>query len=55
MELTEGMVAADDCVLIATDHGADDYDWIVHTAWLVVDTRNATRHVARHPDKIVKA
>jgi UDP-N-acetyl-D-glucosamine dehydrogenase len=44
-----------DCVLIATDHGAYDYDWIVQSARLVVDTRNATRDVAHDRDKIVKA
>jgi UDP-N-acetyl-D-glucosamine dehydrogenase len=54
VELSEGVVGAADCVLIATDHGAYDYDWIVQNARLVVDTRNATRHVAHHREKIVK-
>lgn len=31
-----------DCVLIATDHSAYDYRWIVENSKLVVDTRNAT-------------
>jgi UDP-N-acetyl-D-glucosamine dehydrogenase len=31
-----------DCVLIATDHAAYDYKWIVKNSQLVVDTRNAT-------------
>lgn len=31
-----------DCVLIATDHSAYDYKWIVTNSRLVVDTRNAT-------------
>src|SRR5206468_3839940 len=43
VELTEAVVSGADCVLIATDHGAYDYGWIVENARLVVDTRNATR------------
>ena len=54
VELSEGVVSAADCVLIATDHGAYDYDWIVHNARLVVDTRNATRSVVHDRQKIVK-
>jgi UDP-N-acetyl-D-glucosamine dehydrogenase len=53
--LTEERLAGADCVLIATDHGAYDYDWIVRHASLVVDTRNATRNVRGHRQKIVKA
>ena len=34
-----------DCVLIATDHSAYDYAQIVDQAKLVIDTRNATRHL----------
>jgi UDP-N-acetyl-D-glucosamine dehydrogenase len=54
VELTEEVMSGADCVLIATDHGAYDYDWIVQSARLVVDTRNATRDVAHDRDKIVK-
>ncbi len=43
-----------DCVLIATDHSDFDYDWIVENSKIVVDTRNATRGVKNHRDKIVK-
>ena len=46
---------AQDCVLIATDHSAYDYDFIVQHARLVVDTRNATRQVVEGREKIVKA
>jgi len=53
--LTEERLAAADCVLVATDHGAYDYDWVVAHASLVVDTRNATRAVREGRDKIVKA
>ncbi len=42
-----------DCVVIATDHTSYDYQAIVEAAALVVDTRNATRRVARHRHKIV--
>ena len=46
-------LAAYDCVLIATDHTSYDYSMIVDSAQLVVDTRNATRRIARHRNKIV--
>ena len=42
-----------DCVLIATDHSSYDYPMIVECSQLVVDTRNATRRIARHRNKIV--
>jgi UDP-N-acetyl-D-glucosamine dehydrogenase len=46
-------LAGYDCVLIATDHSSYDYPAIVESAQLVVDTRNATRRIARHRNKIV--
>ena len=46
-------LAAYDCVLIATDHTSYDYPMIVESSQLVVDTRNATRRIARHRNKIV--
>jgi UDP-N-acetyl-D-glucosamine dehydrogenase len=42
-----------DAVIIATDHSSYDYVAIVDAAKLVVDTRNATRRVMRHREKIV--
>ncbi len=42
-----------DAVIIATDHSSYDYAAIVDAARLVVDTRNATRRVMRHREKIV--
>ncbi|HZT83570.1 MAG TPA: nucleotide sugar dehydrogenase, partial [Gemmataceae bacterium] len=54
-ELTAEHLAAQDAVLIATDHSAYDWDWVVSHAALVVDTRNATRQVTRHRDRIVRA
>jgi UDP-N-acetyl-D-glucosamine dehydrogenase len=53
--LSAEFLAAQDCVLIATDHSAYDYDFIVRHAPLVVDTRNATKHVREGREKIRKA
>jgi len=46
-------LASYDAVVIATDHSSYDYNAIVDSAKLVVDTRNATRRVMRHREKIV--
>ena len=54
-ELTPELLARQDCVLIVTDHSAYDWEWIVAHSPLVVDTRNATRAVASHQDRIVRA
>lgn len=53
--LTAEYVSSQDCVVIATDHSAYDYAFIVQHARRVVDTRNATRHVTVGREKIVKA
>lgn len=42
-----------DCVLIVTDHSAYDWKQIVEQAPLVVDTRNATRHVRQGRSNVV--
>jgi UDP-N-acetyl-D-glucosamine dehydrogenase len=42
-----------DVVVIATDHSGYDYAAIVESSKLVVDTRNATRRVVRHRERIV--
>jgi UDP-N-acetyl-D-glucosamine dehydrogenase len=55
VELTPKLLAEQDCVLIATDHSAYDYDLIVRHAPLVVDTRNATKNVKEGREKIRKA
>ena len=39
-------LAGQDCVLIATDHSAFDYELVVRQAPLVIDTRNATARVS---------
>ncbi|MGO8748992.1 MAG: nucleotide sugar dehydrogenase [Thermoguttaceae bacterium] len=55
MPLTAEFLASQDGVLIATDHSAYDYDFIVRHARLVVDTRNATQKVHDGREKIRKA
>ncbi|MBI3461457.1 MAG: nucleotide sugar dehydrogenase [Planctomycetes bacterium] len=54
-ELTADFLASADCVLIATDHSAYDYSFIVEHAPLVVDARNATRNVLHRRERIKKA
>jgi UDP-N-acetyl-D-glucosamine dehydrogenase len=54
-ELTPAFLGAQDCVLIATDHSAYDYDFIVEHSTLVLDTRNATKNVRVGRHKIRKA
>ena len=53
--LTPEYLAAQDCVLIATDHTAYDYSFIVKHSRLVIDTRNATKPVTAGREKIVRA
>ena len=48
-------LASFDCALIATDHSAYDYPFIVEHSRLVVDTRNATKNVKKGREKIHKA
>jgi UDP-N-acetyl-D-glucosamine dehydrogenase len=54
-ELTPEYLASLDCVLIATDHSAFDWDQIVRYSRLVVDTRNACRDVTGDRQKVWKA
>jgi len=42
-------------VLISTDHSDYDYNWIVKSARLVVDARNATAAVRGAARKVIKA
>ncbi len=53
VDLTPAALATYDCVLISTDHTAYDYQMIVDSSKLVVDTRNATRKVVKNREKIV--
>jgi UDP-N-acetyl-D-glucosamine dehydrogenase len=45
LALGPGVVPATDCVMIHTDHGTIDDEWLVAHARLVFDTRNAARDV----------
>ncbi|MDB4743081.1 nucleotide sugar dehydrogenase [Planctomicrobium sp.] len=54
-DLTAEYLAEQDCVLIATDHSAYDYDFIVENSQLVLDTRNSTKNVDSGREKIRKA
>src|SRR3979490_2137197 len=47
------MLAGYDCVLIATDHTSYDHPMIVDFSPLLTDSRNATRRIARHRNKII--
>ncbi len=53
--LSPEFLAGLDCVLIATDHSAYDYDLIARHAPLIIDTRNATKNITQFRDKICKA
>lgn len=50
--LTDKALREHDLVLIATDHGGIDYEWVVSRARAVLDTRNAARGVARGREKV---
>jgi UDP-N-acetyl-D-glucosamine dehydrogenase len=52
-DISPKSLAAYDCVLIATDHSSYDYEKIVENSKLVVDSRNATRHVKNNRQKVV--
>jgi UDP-N-acetyl-D-glucosamine dehydrogenase len=53
--LTPEYLGGQDAVLIVTDHSAYDWPWIVEHSALVIDTRNATRGVTQHRERIVRA
>lgn len=50
--LSARMLKRFDALIIATDHSAYDYDWIVRNASLVIDTRNAVKKKRKN---VVKA
>ncbi|MBI1325972.1 nucleotide sugar dehydrogenase [bacterium] len=55
-DLTPGMLKAQDCVLVATDHAAYDWPNLLPNISLLVDTRGATRMCRdRFADRIVTA
>jgi UDP-N-acetyl-D-glucosamine dehydrogenase len=51
--LDDETLAAADCVVIVTDHDGLDWERIVRSSRLVVDTRNATRSVEAPRDRVV--
>lgn len=53
--LTAEFLSAQDAVLIATDHSAYDYQFIVDHSKLILDSRNATRQVRGGAEKIIRA
>ena len=53
--LTPESLAGYDCVLVATDHAAYDWQLVADHAKLVVDTRGAMRNVTGRRDHIVSA
>jgi UDP-N-acetyl-D-glucosamine dehydrogenase len=53
--LTAEFLGSQDCLLIATDHTAFDYEEIVRHGRLIIDTRNATRNVKVGRERIRKA
>lgn len=52
-ELTADLLRAMDAVVIVTDHTSIDYDWIASEACLIMDSRNALKHVRSPRAKIV--
>ncbi len=53
VDLTSEVLAAQDLVIIATDHTTVDYEFVAEHAKAVFDTRNAASKVERNRDKIV--
>ena len=45
IELSEEALREYDAVVIVADHTAYDYNWLAENAQMVVDTRNATKHL----------
>ncbi len=52
--LTSTLLTTADLVVILTDHTEYDYQWIVDTASVIFDTRNATRLVKAKKGKVIK-
>lgn len=51
--ISQASLERTDCVLIVTDHSNVDYEKVLRYAPLVVDTRNATRHVRNGASNVV--
>lgn len=54
VSLTAKLLQKMDCTVIIADHTCYDYDWIVQSSKLILDTRNATKNVKEGKEKILK-
>ena len=54
VELTRDYLAKQDCAVIVTDHSNVDYAFVVHHCPLIMDSRNATKHLKPTPKHVVK-
>jgi UDP-N-acetyl-D-glucosamine dehydrogenase len=54
-ELTPSFLAAQDCVVIVTDHSCYDMEHVARHARLIVDTRNGTHNVETESCRICRA
>jgi UDP-N-acetyl-D-glucosamine dehydrogenase len=50
--LTEALLSKQDLVIIATNHSTVDYEWVAAHAKSILDTRNATKYLKTHREKI---
>ena len=48
------ILQAADCVVVVTNHSSYDWEMVVGSSRLVIDTRNATRNVPGNTDNVVK-
>lgn len=54
VDLTDEAIKSADCVVFTTNHSVFDVERIVGLAQLVVDTRNAVKHVSIEDEKVFK-
>jgi UDP-N-acetyl-D-glucosamine dehydrogenase len=54
-ELTSETLASVDCVLLATNHSAYDYPFILEHSDLIIDTRNSFSGLEGAAEKVVQA
>jgi UDP-N-acetyl-D-glucosamine dehydrogenase len=54
VEISDELIAEQDCIVITTAHSSYDMDRIARHAKLIVDTRNATKSVSKGREKIVR-
>ena len=54
IELDEQALRQADCVVIATEHSAYDWQWVVDNSRLIVDTRNATKATNTEKCRVAK-